>query len=343
MGDQLGSISSRSGRSGVAQRGGLRMLIAGMHGFIGSHIAQAAQSAGVDVVGLSLEGDIEKSRRFHESIGLSSVVSIAGDATDADVLRAAIDRYEPDIFVNAVGVIRTPPTTRWLADYAVNYATAAATVDALAMTDSAEKPFVIWIGSQAEYGEATPPWTETTPAQPSSAYGASKQVASALILAGQRSKLFDSCVVRLPIVFGPGQAPTLIIASAICSALGGRKLPMTAGSQRRRFAYAPDIGSSVVALGRQGTSGSTPALMNFPASEPIEIRWVVQLLETLMPTMQVDLGALEYRPGEQLDAWPDCSLAESIGLTALTPLDQALAETVAWYQDNPWFAEDFAS
>ncbi len=316
------------------------MLIVGMHGFIGSHVAQAAQSAGIDVIGISLQSDIEQAPRFHESIGLDPVTSVVGDATDAKTLQNAIEQYEPDILVNAVGVIRTAQTGNWVGGYAVNYNTAAATIDALAMTDDTKKPFTIWIGSQAEYGNAAPPWTETTREQPSSAYGASKQVASALILSGQRSGLFDACVIRLPIVFGPGQAPILIVASAICSALTGQRLPMTAGEQRRRFAYAPDIAKSVVALGRQGISSPLPPLVNSPASEPIAVRQVIRTLIALMPTMQVDLGAIEYRTGEILEAWPDSGLAQSIGLTAATPLKQALAETVAWYQANAWFVEN---
>lgn len=323
------------------QRPELRMLIAGMHGFIGSHIARAARSAGIDVVGLSLADNIKQARRFHESIGLEGTISIPGDATDATVLNAAISRHEPDILVNAVGVIRADETTRWVGGYAVNYATAGATVDALAATNPSHRPFVIWIGSQAEYGNAPPPWTEATRELPSSAYGASKYIASALILSGQRSGLFSGCVVRLPIVFGPGQVPTLLIANAISSALAGKAMPMTPGEQKRRFAYAPDIAKAVIELGWRGQTGSVPPLLNSPASEPTAVRDVIQILERLLPTkMRAELGALEYRTGELLDAWPDTLLAESLGLTAATPLEQALRETVDWYASNMWFVEE---
>lgn len=290
------------------------------------------------MIGLSLGKDVERTQLFHQSIGLEGIVSVDGDAASAEVLAAAIDSHRPDILVNAVGVVRADETDRWAAGYAVNYTTAVATVDAIAATDPSASPFVIWVGSQAEYGEAQPPWTEKTREQPTTAYGASKHLATAMVLSAQRSGLIRGCVVRLPIVFGQGQAPTLLVASAIAAAVAGRTLQMTAGEQKRRFAYAPDVARVVVELGLRSRTESLPPLLNSPGYDPIEVLRVVEILQRLLPTkMLVDVGALDYRPGELPDAWPDTLLADSLGLATYTPIERALEETVRWYENNLWF------
>lgn len=314
---------------------GQQILILGMHGFIGTHVARAALRRGVQVVGLSLDVDIEGAQRLHRTVGLDGVITIAADATDPDVIANAIEEYSPTSVINAVGILRSPGD-RWIRGYSVNIATALATVDAIAVTEPSLRPRIVWIASQAEYGSAESPWREDTREMPTSAYGVSKLAATSVVLGSIRAEALTGTVLRLPIVFGPAQDPTLFVPAAIHSALMDVPFPMTGGEQRRRLAYVRDIADTIIDIVM--CREQLPPLVNAPAFAPVMMKEIAGLISDLLPNREpAVLGAIRYRPDEQLDAWPDTSLAASLGLEVRTKLEVALRETVEWYERNDWF------
>jgi nucleoside-diphosphate-sugar epimerase len=110
----------------------------------------------------------------------------------------------------------------------------------------------------------------------------------------------------------------------------------TEGRQRRKFLYAGDAARVLLTLGsRLLAEEETPSLLNAPASEPVAI---VDLARALMATLgnpvELLVGALPQRKDERMEAWPDTSLAESLGLGLDWPIPKALTETVAWYEAN---------
>ena len=316
-----------------------RILVLGQHGFIGAHITRAAVESGSNVLGFSLPADIERGERILDSLGISPPPAIAGDATNQQELFDLLDRYRPDIVVNAVGRIgRDTTTDSWLSPYSVNYDTAVATIDAVAAMAPADRPFIVWIGSQAEYGAAPSPWHESAACRPTTAYGVSKLLATETVMAAIRANVVRGSVFRLPIVFGEAQRPTLLIAQLVVSSLRGDTLPMTAGEQTRMFGYAPDTARWILRAASGQLAGTLPPVINVPGYEPAQVQHLVGLLDNiLLNGATADLGALEYRPEEQVTAWPDTSLAESLGPALSTPIDHALRKTVEWYHDNPWF------
>ena len=79
-------------------------------------------------------------------------------------------------------------------------------------------------------------------------------------------------------------------------------------------------------------------LLNAPACEPVRlVDMARQLMDLLGTPVELRVGAIPYRKNEQMDAWPDSTLADGMNLIAVTPLEQGLARTVAWYRENPWF------
>ncbi len=316
-----------------------RLLILGSHGFIGAHLTRAAVESGHNVLGFSLPADLEQGERILRSLGISPPPAIPGDATDRQQVLDVLNRYQPDVIVNAVGRIDNASGDEpWLGRYSVNYGTATATVDAVAAVAPQDRPFVLWVGSQAEYGDAPSPWSESTPGRPATAYGLSKLMATEAVVAAIRADIIRGCVVRLPIVFGEAQQPTLVVAQLIVSSLAGQSLPMTAGQQTRMLAYAPDAARWMLGVAGGLLAEPAPPIVNLPGYEPMSIQSLVGLLDEALPNgTTADLGAMDYRANERLVAWPDTSLAESMGATRPTPIEHALRKTVDWYTDNPWF------
>lgn len=315
------------------------VAIIGIGGFIGTHIAVTSLLAGHAVVGLARDRHDTRRLRLHKAFNMSGVPIRQGDATDPTTIRELLAETSPDVLVCAAGATREPDH-RWLGAFAANHRLAEATADAVSATSPAKRPFIVWIGSQAEYGSAEPPWTEATRECPNTPYGTSKLMASSLILAAVRAGDFPGCVVRAPIVFGPGQAPSMFVSEAISTTLRGHPFRMTPGEQIRRFVYAPDLASALLSL---PDLSACPSLVNSPAYEPTELRTVARLISRLVPDKpKPEIGALPYRADETMAAWPATDLATSLGLSASTPFEIALVQTVDWYRANAWIWEQQA-
>jgi nucleoside-diphosphate-sugar epimerase len=204
-----------------------------------------------------------------------------------------------------------------------------------------ERPVIVYPGSQLEYGAAPMPWTEETACLPADPYGESKLRATELLLAASEAGECRVGVARIPIVYGPCQAPAMFIPELIAKAHAGLPFAMTEGRQRRRFSYAADAVSFLLEYGKSLKEGADlPPLLNAPASEPLSMREIAERVATLIgDEVRLEIGAIPMRDSEVLDQWPDDSLAIGLGFSCKTEIGDGLASTVDWYRENGWFME----
>jgi nucleoside-diphosphate-sugar epimerase len=214
---------------------------------------------------------------------------------------------------------------------------------ALGTLPEARRPGLLLPGSQMEYGDAPGPWTEGQQGRPQDAYARGKLAATEALLAAVAEGRIRGSVLRLPLVFGPGQPPVMFIPQLLLAALAGQPFPMSSGVQRRRFVLASDVALLMLELGARLHAGEAlPSLLNCPASPPVAVGEVAERLLAALPGAQPGLlqRGLVSGPGtEDGPMWPDSSMAESLGLRAPTELQTGLALTARWYLENPWFRE----
>jgi nucleoside-diphosphate-sugar epimerase len=320
-----------------------KLLVLGQHGFIGCNLVGAGLLTGMHVLGFSLGADIDRGDRILRSLDTPQVPSVSGDATNVGQIREVLKRYRPDVVVSAVGQIPPSPNGEiWLGGYEVNYLTATATVDALAEVPPDERPFLLWVGSEEEYGAAPAPWSEANEPMPTTAYGTSKLAATTIVTAAIRSGVVGGCVVRLPLVFGGAQSPSMPIPRLITAALAGRPIPLLPGDPIVMLAYAPDIAEWMVRLASAYGATAFPPVINAPGYRPMSQNSIVKLLDSLFPNGLIATPrTFDWAP-EPTPSYPDISLAEDIGMGPVleTPLEHALAETINWYDRNRWFWEE---
>ena len=195
-----------------------RVLITGITGFAGSHLAEHAVAHGDEVHGFAFEeppypnlASIAGEVRMHR-----------GDLTDAEAVRAAVEAARPDVVVHLAGqavpaLASADPT----AAVRVNVLGTAAVVDALRGGDA-----VIVFASSAEvYGAPEAPAREDAPIRPPNVYAATKVAAEALV-----RELGDRSVILRPVgQLGPRQHPALAasaFARQIALAEAGQAQPL---------------------------------------------------------------------------------------------------------------------
>lgn len=320
---------------------GARLLISGINGFLGCHVAVAAVRAGAVVAGLDRPGSADRGDRIRAALGGAPIDCRDADLELDEAWNEAIAALRPDAVLHLAGATgRGSGTEAWNRSVQGNLLTTSNLVRALLALDRAERCPVLYPGSQLEYGAAPAPWTENSRCRPEGSYAATKLAATEMLLALARNSDLKVGVARFPIVFGPGQAPTMFIPELICTALSGAEFRMTDGRQRRRLTYAGDAAALLLEMTEALLDGTgLPPLLNAPASDPVSMRRVARNLAALVGgNPRLAVGALPRRPGEADEAWPDDGLARSLGFDAGTPIDEALRATVEWYRANPWFS-----
>ena len=195
-----------------------RILITGITGFAGSHLAEHAVAHGDEVHGFAFEEP-----PYPNLASVAGKVRIhRGDLTDAEAVRAAVQAALPDVVVHLAGqavpaLASQDPT----AAVRVNVLGTAAIVQALRAADAA----LVFASTAEVYGAPEDPAREDAPIRPPNVYAATKVAAEALV-----RELGDRSVILRPVAqIGPRQHPALAasaFARQIALAEAGQAEPL---------------------------------------------------------------------------------------------------------------------
>ncbi len=182
------------------------------------------------------------------------------------------------------------------------------------------------------YGaRASCPHREDAPPSPSSAYAWSKIAVEALGALYSSTTALGVIDVRLPVVYGPGQAPTMMIPELIGKAQRGERFTMTPGEQRRDYLYVDDAAAALAAAAR--CAGARGQVINAGSGRPVAVREVVRQVLALLGDPIVAEPVRPYRPGEVMESYLDIGKAAALlNWRPETELPQGLRQTVAWYR-----------
>jgi UDP-glucuronate 4-epimerase len=236
----------------------MRFIVTGAAGFIGSHLSEALQARGDEVVGLDSFTDYYDPALKHENArGLDvRIVDLAEDPLD---FRGC----------DAVFHLAGQPGVRSFGDvfplYLRRNVLASQRVFEAAARDGVK---VVFASSSSVYGAAARyPTPEETPPQPLSPYGITKLACEHLADAYRRQFGLECVVVRYFNAFGPRQRPDMAFARIVNAlATGGSFELFGDGSQSRSWTYVDDlVEGTIAALGGHGTynlGGALEASMN---------------------------------------------------------------------------------
>ena len=303
----------------------VRVLITGMAGFIGSHVAERL-SATADVVGID---DLSTGDPANlEGIDADLIV---GSILDTDALAEATDGVDAIVHLAA-----RPSVPRSIVDpVATHYANATGTMNVLeAARANGRNPLVIVASSSSVYG-ANPelPKHERMTPMPVSPYAASKLATEQYTLAWQHSYGLPTLAFRFFNVFGPRQAPghayAAVVPAFLYAALRDEPIIVHGdGLQSRDFTYVGTV-SEVIATAIERRI-SSPEPVNLAFGTRTTLLEVIELMQgQLGRTIEVE--HVEPRAGDVRH-----SQAKNDSLRALfpevepRPLDQGLSATAEW-------------
>ena len=246
----------------------MRVLVTGVSGFVGQHLARALLARGHEVSGTHLDETFEVP-------GVESVfVDLgAGGAAVAGALRDAVTRFHPQRIVHLAGLAHVGKSWQEIPAYfRINV------LGTEAVLDAAQGAPVLLASSAEVYGvvpEGEQPIAEDRPAAPVSPYALTKAAAERLVLGR------GGTVVRPFNMTGPGQSPRFALpafARQLAGIEAGRQPPVLAVGNleaRRDFVHVADGAEAMALLVEAGAPGG---VYNVASGRASSIREALDLL-----------------------------------------------------------------
>ena len=309
----------------------MKVLITGIAGFVGSHLAELLVRRGNEVFGTCLAGEsLDNIRRISRRLHLSTC-----DMTQFDHLSRVIKRIGPDQIYHLAALSSVAKSfSKPVETIGSNIR---GTLHLLEIVRNLKKPVkILVVGSSDMYGKVTPkevPITEKKSLLPVSPYGVSK--AACDLLAYQYFESYGVYAIRARAFnhTGPRQSTGFVIpdfASQIAQIEAGLLPPvMKVGnlSSKRDVSDVRDVVRAYVALMRRGKPGQA---YNICSQQAYRIKDVLKsLLALSKQKIRVKVDKEKYRPAE-IPILMGCNSKpkEATGWKPKIPVEKTLDDTL---------------
>jgi nucleoside-diphosphate-sugar epimerase len=282
------------------------VLLTGVTGFIGSHVARALVRLGHEV---------------HATFRPSSDHRRIADLGAGVILHKG--------FMDTVPV--DPDVTIHLAWYTVpgQYLEAPENIECL---DASRRLLarvrgrVICTGTCFEYDTRVGLLREDSPTLPTTLYAQCKDV-----LRKEVVERPNGVWLRLFYQYGPWEDPRRMIPSAIQAVLRGEVVRATAGEQQRDYLHVEDVAAAVCAVAESRLEG----VVNVGSGAPTTVREIMTTIGEYghRPDL-IRLGEMEYYPGEPMLVTAEVGKLRSTGWAPTVSLGYGLRRTFDWWRER---------
>ncbi|MFH1419419.1 MAG: GDP-mannose 4,6-dehydratase [Planctomycetota bacterium] len=317
---------------GVMRNSGLRVMVTGGAGFIGSELSRqlAAASHEVLIVDNLANGRLENVQDILSERVCFFEVDIRDDAR-MRVLLAGTDLVYHLACLGVRHSIHSP-----LENHEVN---ADATLKLLLAARDLHVSRFVYVSTSEVYGTAkTAPMTEEHPAFPHTVYGASKLAGECYARAHHRTYGYETVMVRPFNAFGPrchheGDSGEVIPKFLLRCMAGRPMIVFGDGTQTRDFSYVADTARGIRHAGLCDKAvGQT---INLGVGREITINELAREVAGVVGRPDAEIIHDPPRPGDVLRLCAETSLARRLlDYKPKTSLRAGLQELLSWYRDS---------
>jgi nucleoside-diphosphate-sugar epimerase len=310
---------------------GMRYLVTGGAGFIGSNMVDELVRRGHSVVVLD---DLSAGKEAN-LVGVRGKIDFQlGSITDLAAVRTACEGADYVIHLAA----RTSVPRSVKDPIESNHVNIDGTLNVLVAARDAKVRRFVYAASSSAYGETpTLPKVESMPAAPISPYGITKYVGELYAQVFGRVYGLENACVRFFNVFGPRQDPTSqysgVLSRFMLAVLEGQTPVVYGdGEQSRDFTFIENIVDETLrACEAKDASGK---VFNGGTGARITLNQVLQQLEAITGK-KIPAKYEPARSGDIRDSQADISLAKTVlGYEPRVQFAEGLQRTWSWYKSN---------
>ena len=265
------------------------ILITGVTGFLGSHIAEELINHGFKIV--ALRRSISNSWRcesFKNHIQWINCDNLA-DA-EQDIINS-----HPKILIHAAwNGVKASERDNWI-EQEKNLSFLVSLLEIVKKTKISK---IISLGSQAEFGNFEGSVNEDSPCNPNTAYGATKVCVSILLKSFSEQNKIEWYWIRIFSVFGPREEMNWLIPATISNLLEKKRMKLTSCEQSYDYLFAKDFASGILHVVENGNNISGVFIMS--SGQSIKLKDILTYLENKLAPKQrlLQIGSIPYRPNQ---------------------------------------------
>ncbi|OKI07179.1 dTDP-glucose 4,6-dehydratase [Streptomyces sp. CB02923] len=322
----------------------MRLLVTGGAGFIGSHYVRALLGGGFGEDGdahtrltvldrLTYAGSRASLPARHPRLDF-----VHGDICDLPLLLSLLPGHDAVVHFAAETHVDRSLAPDTAPDFVrTNVLGTQTLLDACLRTGVSR---MVHISTDEVYGSLRHgAWTEDQPVAPRSPYAASKAAADLFALACHHTHGLDVSVTRCCNTYGPYQHPEKLVPCFVTRLLEGRELPLYGdGRNVREWLHVDDHCRAVHRVLHHGRAGE---IYHVGGGVP---RTNLALTGQLLRLCGADWSRVRRVPDrkghDRRYALDTTKIRTELGHAPRTGFARGLADTVAWYRDNPqWWKE----
>lgn len=315
----------------------MKVLVTGGAGFIGSNYVRWVLGNTDDEVtvydALTYAGNLETLRDVEERYG-SRYRFVHANICDPEALQQALPGH--DAIVHFAAESHVDRSIAGPEDFALTNCVGTNLVMHTARQSGVGR--VVHISTDEVYGSVPEGSSlETDRLEPRSPYSASKAGSDLIALSYFSTYGLPVLVTRSSNNFGPWQYPEKVIPLFVTNLLDGKKVPLYGdGLNQRDWLYVEDNCAAVDLVLRSGRPGE---IYNIGAGVEMPNTELTERLLALAGAGPDRVDHVPDRLGHDRRYSVDCSKVRALGWQPRHDLDDALAQTFKWYQENRWWWE----
>lgn len=297
------------------------ILITGITGFIGSHLAENLVSSNFQVIGLK-----RPESNLWRNIEIESKITWIDIDKDGMYLKQ-LEEFSIDTIIHGawIGV-----ESEYRDDWNAQYQNIPFLISILNFAKFARVKKFIFLGSQAEYGNIQGEISENHIANALNAYGGIKLACLDIV------KTFCACNninwiwLRLFSVFGEKENKNWMIPSLINAMKTTHAMDCTLGEQKYSYLYIKDFSEIIKKIIQKPIDSG---IYNISSNQSIKIKdLMVKIRDQVNPDFKLNFGALNYRKNQSMHIKGCISkLQFQIGEIKFTNFNEALERCIKYY------------
>ena len=268
------------------------ILLTGISGFLGSHIAEELIKQGFSVVGLKRStSNLWRCKGFYDQIKWINCDNLFD-------IESEIIKYKPEILIHSAwNGVKAIDRDNWI-EQEKNLSFFVSLFEVVKKSGICK---IIAIGSQAEYGVFDGIVEENYQCNPNNAYGATKLCTSTLLKAFAENNKVEWYWIRIFSIFGPREDNNWLIPSAINNLLDKKEMALTPCDQKYNYLYTKDFASGILNI--INCPHNKSGIYNMSSGTSTKIKDILLFLEAKLSPQQklLQIGALSYRPDQVMN------------------------------------------
>jgi nucleoside-diphosphate-sugar epimerase len=307
----------------------MKILVTGVAGFIGSHLAERLIDGGHKVVGVDCFTDY-----YAREIKESNIKKLRSDSSfdfhEADILEINLGTVLQDIDVVYHEAAQAGVRASWGANFRIyTENNVRATQRLLEAAKTARLRRFIYASSSSVYGDAEsyPTHEEMRPI-PVSPYGVTKLAAEHLCYLYCKNFGVPAVSLRYFTVYGPRQRPDMAFSKFIRAILSNEEIPVFGdGKQTRDFTYIDDIIDANISVMEAPVVGE---VFNIGGGSRITVNDTVAIIERVCEK-KAKVKYIEKQKGDVIHTAADISKAQKfLDYTPKYDVEKGIANQFNW-------------